>query len=134
MEQTLVLIKPDAVSRQLTGEILNRYERKGLTITAMKLLQTPRSIAEEHYAEHKDKAFFGELVDFLTSGPLVAMVLRGKNAIACVRALNGATNPVEATPGSIRGDYALSMEANVVHASDSLESAQREIQIWFPEL
>ena len=134
MEQTLVLIKPDAVSRQLTGEILNRYERKGLTITAMKLLQTPRSIAEEHYAEHKDKAFFGELVDFLTSGPLVAMVLSGKNAIACVRALNGATNPVEATPGSIRGDYALSMDANVVHASDSLESAQREIQIWFPEL
>ena len=127
MQETLVLIKPDAVKRQLSGEILSRYERKGLVI------KVPRELAEEHYAEHKEKPFFGELVDFITSGPVLAFVLAGENAIVSVRALNGATNPVDAAPGSIRGDYALTMDANVVHASDSPEAAAREIHLWFPE-
>ena len=133
MEETLVLIKPDGVKRQICGEILTRYERKGLIIKAMKLLQTPKELAQEHYAEHKDKPFFGELVDFITSGPVLAFVLAGKNAVTSVRTINGATNPVDATPGSIRGDYALTMDANVVHASDSPEAAAREIHLWFPE-
>ena len=133
MEETLVLIKPDGVKRQICGEILTRYERKGLIIKAMKLLQTPKELAQEHYAEHKDKPFFGELVDFITSGPVLAFVLAGKNAVTSVRTINGATNPVDATPGSIRGDYALTMDSNVVHASDSVDSAAREIQLWFPE-
>ena len=133
MEETLVLIKPDGVKRQICGEILTRYERKGLIIKAMKLLQTPKELAQEHYAEHKDKPFFGELVDFITSGPVLAFVLAGKNAVTSVRNINGATNPIDATPGSIRGDYALTMDSNVVHASDSVESAVREIQLWFPE-
>lgn len=133
MEETLVLIKPDGVKRQICGEILTRYERKGLIIKAMKLLQTPKELAQEHYAEHKDKPFFGELVDFITSGPVLAFVLAGKNAVTSVRTINGATNPVDATPGSIRGDYALTMDSNVVHASDSVDSATREIHLWFPE-
>lgn len=133
MEETLVLIKPDGVKRQICGEILTRYERKGLIIKAMKLLQTSKELAEEHYAEHKDKPFFGELVDFITSGPVLAFVLAGKNAVTSVRTINGATNPVDATPGSIRGDYALTMDSNVVHASDSVDSAAREIHLWFPE-
>ena len=133
MEETLVLIKPDGVKRQICGEILTRYERKGLIIKAMKLLQTPKELAEEHYAEHKDKPFFGELVDFITSGPVLAFVLAGKNAVTSVRTINGATNPVDATPGSIRGDYALTMDSNVVHASDSVDSAAREIHLWFSE-
>ena len=133
MEETLVLIKPDGVKRQICGEILKRYERKGLIIKAMKLLQTSKELAEEHYAEHKDKPFFGELVDFITSGPVLAFVLAGKNAVTSVRSINGATNPVDATPGSIRGDYALTMDSNVVHASDSVDSATREIHLWFPE-
>ena len=133
MEETLVLIKPDGVKRQICGEILTRYERKGLIIKAMKLLQTQKELAEEHYAEHKDKPFFGELVDFITSGPVLAFVLAGKNAVTSVRTINGATNPVDATPGSIRGDYALTMDSNVVHASDSVDSAAREIHLWFPE-
>lgn len=133
MEETLVLIKPDGVKRQICGEILTRYERKGLIIKAMKLLQTPIELAQEHYAEHKDKLFFGELVDFITSGPVLAFVLAGKNAVTSVRTINGATNPVDATPGSIRGDYALTMDSNVVHASDSVDSAAREIHLWFPE-
>ena len=133
MEETLVLIKPDGVKRHICGEILTRYERKGLQIKAMKLLQAPNELAEEHYAEHKDKPFFGELVDFITSGPVLAFVLAGKNAVTLVRNINGATNPIDATPGSIRGDYALTMDSNVVHASDSVESAAREIQLWFPE-
>ena len=133
MEETLVLIKPDGVKRQICGEILTRYERKGLIIKAMKLLQTSKELAEEHYAEHKDKPFFGELVDFITSGPVLAFVLAGKNALTSVRTINGATNPVDATPGSIRGDYALTMDSNVVHASDSVDSAAREIHLWFPE-
>ena len=129
MEETLVLIKPDGVKRQICGEILTRYERKGLIIKAMKLLQTPKELAQEHYAEHKDKPFFGELVDFITSGPVLAFVLAGKNAVTSVRTINGATNPVDATPGSIRGDYALTMDSNVVHASDSVDSAAREIHL-----
>lgn len=133
MEETLVLIKPDGVKRQICGEILTRYERKGLIIKAMKLLQTPKELAQEHYAEHKAKPFFGELVDFITSGPVLAFVLAGKNAVTSVRTINGATNPVDATPGSIRGDYALTMDSNVVHASDSVDSAAREIHLWFPE-
>ena len=133
MEETLVLIKPDGVKRHICGEILTRYERKGLQIKAMKLLQAPNELAEEHYAEHKDKPFFGELVDFITSGPVLAFVLAGKNAVTSVRNINGATNPIDATPGSIRGDYALTIDSNVVHASDSVESAAREIQLWFPE-
>ena len=133
MQETLVLIKPDAVKRQLSGEILSRYERKGLVIKSLKLLQVPRELAEEHYAEHKEKPFFGELVDFITSGPVLAFVLAGKNAVTSVRTINGATNPVDATPGSIRGDYALTMDSNVVHASDSVDSAAREIHLWFPE-
>jgi len=133
MEETLVLIKPDGVKRQICGEILTRYERKGLIIKAIKLLQTPKELAQEHYAEHKDKPFFGELVDFITSGPVLAFVLAGKNAVTSVRTINGATNPVDATPGSIRGDYALTMDSNVVHASDSVDSAAREIHLWFPE-
>ena len=133
MEETLVLIKPDGVKRQICGEILTRYERKGLIIKAMKLLQTPKELAEEHYAEHKDKPFFGELVDFITSGPVLAFVLAGKNAVTSVLTINGATNPLDATPGSIRGDYALTMDSNVVHASDSVDSAAREIHLWFPE-
>lgn len=133
MEETLVLIKPDGVKCQICGEILTRYERKGLIIKAMKLLQTPKELAQEHYAEHKDKPFFGELVDFITSGPVLAFVLAGKNAVTSVRTINGATNPVDATPGSIRGDYALTMDSNVVHASDSVDSAAREIHLWFPE-
>ena len=133
MEETLVLIKPDGVKRQICGEILTRYERKGLIIKAMKLLQTPKELAQEHYAEHKDKPFFGELVDFITSGPVLAFVLAGKNAVTSVRTINGATNPVDATPGSIRGDYALTMDSYVVHASDSVDSAAREIHLWFPE-
>lgn len=133
MEETLVLIKPDGVKRQICGEILTRYERKGLIIKALKLLQTPKELAQEHYAEHKDKPFFCELVDFITSGPVLAFVLAGKNAVTSVRTINGATNPVDATPGSIRGDYALTMDSNVVHASDSVDSAAREIHLWFPE-
>ena len=133
MEETLVLIKPDGVKRQICGEILTRYERKGLIIKAMKLLQTPKELAQEHYAEHKDKPFFGELVDFITSGPVLAFVLAGKNAVTSVRTINGATNPVDATPGSIRGDYALTMGSNVVHASESIDPAAREIHLWFPE-
>lgn len=133
MEETLVLIKPDGVKRQICGEIISRYERKGLLIKAMKLVTASRELGTEHYAEHKDKPFFGELVDFITSGPVLAFVLAGKHAVTSVRAINGATNPVDAAPGSIRGDYALTMDSNVVHASDSVESANREVHLWFPE-
>ena len=131
MQETLVLIKPDGVRRQLTGEILNRYERKGLVIKALKLIDVPRELAEEHYAEHKEKPFFGELVDFITSGPVVAFVLAGKDAVVNVRNLNGATNPLDAVPGSIRGDFALTIGENIVHGSDGEESAAREINNFF---
>ena len=132
-EQTLVLIKPDAMARQLAGEILARFERRGLKIREAKLLTVDRPLAEEHYAEHKEKPFFGELVEFITSAPTLALVLEGEGAIATVRATMGATNPADATPGSIRGDFALSMPDNLVHGSDSQESATREIALWFPD-
>ena len=134
MSRTLILVKPDAFSRGLTGEILARFERKGLKIVALKLVQTSRETAETHYAEHKERPFFGELVDFITSAPLVAVVLEGDDVVKASRQLIGATNPLEASPGSIRGDYALEVQTNLVHGSDSAESAEREIGIWFPEL
>ena len=131
VEQTLVLIKPDAVQRALAGEILERLERRGLTIAAAKLVTVDRALAEEHYAEHAEKPFFGELVEFITSAPTLALVVEGEGAIAVVRTTMGATNPAEAAPGTIRGDLALSMPDNLVHGSDSPESAQREIALWF---
>jgi nucleoside-diphosphate kinase len=130
-ERTLVLIKPDAVQRQLTGEILARFERRGLEIREARLLTVERSLAEEHYAEHREKPFFGELVDFITSAPTLALVLEGESAITVVRTTMGATNPTESAPGTIRGDLALAMPNNLVHGSDSPESAQREIALWF---
>jgi nucleoside-diphosphate kinase len=134
MEQTLILVKPDAFARGLTGEIIARFERKGLEIVALKLMTTPRDLAEVHYDEHKDKPFFGELVEFITSAPLVAMVLVGDQAVTAARQIIGATNPLEATTGSIRGDFAIPVGQNMVHGSDSPESAEREIGIWFPDL
>jgi nucleoside-diphosphate kinase len=133
-ERTLVLVKPDGVRRGLAGEVISRLEKKGLTLTAMELRTLDRASAEEHYAEHKERPFFGELVDFITGGPLVALVVEGPNAVAGTRRLMGVTNPVEATPGSIRGDYALEIGQNLVHGSDSPESATREIGIFFPNL
>ena len=133
MPQTLILVKPDAFERALTGEVLARFERKGLRISALKKVTATEEIAHEHYAEHKEKPFFGELVDFITAGPLVAAVLEGPEAVKAARQLIGATNPVEAAPGSIRGDFALEVTFNMVHGSDSDESAAREIAIWFPE-
>lgn len=133
MSQTLILVKPDAFERALTGEVLARFERKGLRIAALKKLTATEAIANEHYAEHSEKPFFGELVEFITGGPLVAAVLDGPDAVPAARQLIGTTNPVEAAPGSIRGDFALEMTLNMVHGSDSDESAAREIAIWFPE-
>ena len=134
MSRTLILVKPDAFARGLTGEILARFERKGLKISALKLVTTPRETAETHYAEHKERPFFGELVDFITSAPLVAAVLEGDDVVKASRQLIGATNPLEANTGSIRGDFAIEVGQNLVHGSDSDESAEREIGIWFPEL
>ena len=133
-ERTLVLVKPDGVRRGLAGEVISRLEKKGLTLVAMELRTLERATAEEHYGEHKERPFFGELVDFITGGPLVALVVEGPNAVAGTRRLMGVTNPVEATPGSIRGDYALEIGQNLVHGSDSPESATREIGIFFPNL
>ncbi len=134
MQRTLVLVKPDGVRRGLAGEVISRLEKKGLTLVAMELRTLDRATAEEHYGEHKERPFFGELVDFITGGPLLALVVEGPNAVAGTRRLMGVTNPVEATPGSIRGDYALEIGQNLVHGSDSEESAQREIGIFFPSL
>ena len=134
MERTLILVKPDAFASNLTGEILARFERKGLRPAALKMMVADRELAEAHYAEHADKPFFGELVDFITSGPLVAMVLEGPRAVAAARQVIGATDPVEAAPGSIRGDFALEVASNMVHGSDSDESAAREAALFFPEL
>ncbi len=134
MSRTLILIKPDAFERNLTGEILARFERKGLRIAAMRLLRADEAIANSHYAEHAEKPFFGELVSFITGGPLVALILEGHEAVAAARQLIGATNPVEAAPGSLRGDFGLEVTFNLVHGSDSDESAEREIGIWFPDL
>ena len=134
MEQTLILVKPDAFARGLTGEIIARFERKGLKIVALKHMLLDEDTAKRHYAEHDGKPFFGELVEFITSGPIVALVLEGEQAIKAARQVIGATNPLEATTGSIRGDFAIEVGQNLVHGSDSDESAQREIGIWFPEL
>ncbi|GAC1608173.1 MAG: nucleoside-diphosphate kinase [Mycobacteriales bacterium] len=133
-ERTLVLVKPDGVRRGLVGEVISRLEHKGLTLVAMELRTLDRATAEEHYGEHQERPFFGELVDFITGGPLVALVVEGPNAVSGTRRLMGVTNPVEATPGSIRGDYALEIGQNLVHGSDSPESANREIGIFFPSL
>jgi nucleoside-diphosphate kinase len=133
-ERTLVLVKPDGVRRGLVGEVLSRLEAKGLTLVALELRTLARETAEEHYGEHRERPFFGELVEFITGGPLVALVVEGPFAVTGVRRLMGVTNPVEATPGSIRGDYALEIGQNLVHGSDSPESAAREIGIFFPGL
>jgi len=134
MSRTLILVKPDAFERALNGELIARFERKGLRIKALKMVQADEDIAHRHYAEHSEKPFFGELVSFITGGPLLAAVFEGHEAVAAARQLIGAPNPVEAAPGSIRGDYALEVTFNMVHGSDSDESAKREISIWFPEL
>jgi nucleoside-diphosphate kinase len=134
MDRTLILVKPDAFARSLTGEIVARFERKGLRVVALKHMTMSRGLAEEHYAEHSQRPFFGELVDFITSGPLVAMVLEGIEAVGAARQVIGATNPLEAAPGSIRGDFAIEMGQNMVHGSDSPESAAREAGLFFPEL
>jgi len=134
MDRTLILVKPDAFARGLTGEILARFERKGLRIVALKHLQVTEDLATRHYAEHEGKPFFGELVTFITSAPLVALVLEGHEAVVAARQVIGATNPLEAAPGSIRGDFALEVGQNMVHGSDSNESAEREIGLFFPEL
>ena len=131
LERTLVLIKPDAVKRGLAGEILRRFEARGLTIRAGKLLTVDRELAEKHYAEHAQKPFFGELVEFITSAPTFALMLEGEGAIAVVRSTMGSTNPADSPPGTIRGDLALSMPDNLVHGSDSPKSARREIKLWF---
>ena len=132
-DRTLILIKPDALERQLAGEILARFERRGLVVRAARLLAVDRDLAERHYGEHREKAFFGELVDFITSGRTLALVLEGDEAVAVTRATIGATNPVNAAPGTIRGDFALAMPNNLVHGSDSPDTATREIQLWFPD-
>jgi nucleoside-diphosphate kinase len=134
-ERTLVLVKPDGVSRGLVGEVIARIERKGLTLAALQLRTVPRDLAEQHYAEHAEKPFFGSLLEFITSGAVVAAVVEGERAIAAFRQLAGGTDPVDkAAPGSIRGDFALETQFNLVHGSDSVDSAKREIALWFPEL
>lgn len=132
MDRTLILVKPDAFARGLTGEIVARFERKGLKIVAMRHMTVTRELAEQHYAEHSERPFFGELVDFITSGPIVAMVLEGVDAIKAARQVIGATNPLEAAPGTIRGDFAIEMGTNMVHGSDSPESGARESALFFP--
>jgi nucleoside-diphosphate kinase len=134
MERTLILIKPDAFARNLSGEIIARFERKGLKLVAMNLMTMSRELAERHYAEHQGKGFYEELVSFITSGPLVAMVLEGEQAVVAARQVIGATDPLQATTGSIRGDYAISVGQNMVHGSDSTESAAREVALFFPDL
>ena len=134
MDRTLILVKPDAFARGLTGEIIARFERKGLRIAALKHMTVDEDLAKRHYAEHDGKPFFGELVEFITSGPLVAMVLEGESAIKAARQVIGATNPLEATTGSIRGDFAVEVGQNMVHGSDSPESGTRETGLFFPEL
>jgi nucleoside-diphosphate kinase len=132
-ERTLVLIKPDAMQRGLAGEILSRFEQRGLEVKAAKLVHVDRGLAERHYAEHREKPFFGELTDFITSAPTLALVLEGEAAVGVVRTTIGATDPTNADPGTIRGDLALAMPNNLVHGSDSAESAEREITLWFPD-
>jgi nucleoside-diphosphate kinase len=134
MDKTLILVKPDAFARNLTGEIIARFERKGLRIVALRHMTMDVALAEQHYAEHDGKPFFGELVSFITSGPLVAMVLEGEEAVRAARQVIGATDPLEATTGSIRGDFAVAVGQNMVHGSDSAESAEREANLFFPDL
>ena len=134
MEETLVLVKPDGVKKHICGEVIARFERKGLSIKAIKMIQVPVELAKKHYAEHEGKGFFNDLIAFITSGPVLAMVIEGENAVAAVRQINGATDPLKGVPGSIRGDFATSIDENVVHASDAPETAAREIGLWFPEL
>jgi nucleoside-diphosphate kinase len=134
LDRTLILVKPDAFERGLTGEVIARFERKGLQIVALKLMKVDRELAERHYSEHATKPFFGELIEFITRAPLVAIVLEGESAVESARQLIGATNPVEAAPGSIRGDFAIEVTFNLVHGSDSTNTAEREIKLWFPEL
>lgn len=131
MDRTLILVKPDAFERRLTGEIITRFERKGLQLAAMRLMTLDEQTAKRHYAEHEGKAFFGGLVEFITSGPLVAMILEGSNAVEAGRQIIGSTDPLQAAPGSIRGDFATDTRRNLVHGSDSAESAEREIAIYF---
>jgi nucleoside-diphosphate kinase len=134
-ERTLVLVKPDGVGRGLVGEVIARIERKGLTLAALEMRTVPHDLAAQHYAEHADKPFFGSLLEFITSAPVVAAVVEGERAVAAFRQLAGGTDPVDkATPGSIRGDFALETQSNLVHGSDSVDSAKREIALWFPEL
>jgi nucleoside-diphosphate kinase len=133
VEQTLVLVKPDAMARGLAGEILARFEARGLVVRAARLVHVDSDLAERHYAEHAEKPFFGELVEFITSGPTLAFVLEGESAIPVVRTTMGSTNPADSAPGTIRGDLALAMPDNLVHGSDAPESAQREIELWFPD-
>jgi nucleoside-diphosphate kinase len=133
VEQTLVLVKPDAMARGLAGEILGRFERRGLVVRAARLVRVDRELAERHYEEHSEKPFFGELVEFITSGPTLALVLEGESAIPVVRTTMGATNPADSSPGTIRGDLALAMPDNLVHGSDAPESARREIELWFSD-
>jgi nucleoside-diphosphate kinase len=132
-ERTLVLIKPDAMQRRLAGEILARFEQRGLEVRAAKLVHVDEALAGEHYAEHREKPFFGELVEFITSSPTLALVLEGESAVKVVRTTMGSTNPVDSAPGTIRGDLALAMPDNLVHGSDSFESAEREIALWFTD-
>jgi len=133
VERTFVMVKPDGVQRGLVGEIISRLERKGLKIVAIKMLKIPMEMAERHYEEHKNKPFFSSLISYITSGPVIAMVVEGKNAVKVVRKLVGATNPAEAEPGTIRGDFGLDLGRNVVHASDSIASAEREIRLFFKD-
>jgi nucleoside-diphosphate kinase len=132
-ERTLVLVKPDAVQRRLAGDILARFERRGLDVIGAKLVLVDAALAQEHYAEHREKPFFYELVEFITSAPTLALVFEGESAVKVVRLTMGATNPVDSAPGTIRGDLALAMPNNLVHGSDSLESAEREIRLWFSD-
>ena len=133
MEKTFLMVKPDGVQRGLIGEIVSRFERKGFQLVGAKLMQIPTSVAEQHYSEHKGKPFYDELVSFITSGPVFAMVWQGENVIATARQMMGATNPKDALPGTIRGDYGVTVGKNIIHGSDSLESAKREISLFFKE-
>jgi nucleoside-diphosphate kinase len=133
METTLVLIKPGGVERNLIGEITKRIEGRNLKVVGLKLMSAPRETVEEHYAEHRERPFFGSVVDYLTSGPVVAMAVRGENAVKAIRAMMGATNPLEAAPGTVRGDFALTIDDNLTHSSSDPEAAERELKLWFPE-
>ena len=133
MERTFVMVKPDGVQRNLVGEVIRRFEAKGFTLVGLKMMQVSRELAEKHYDVHKEKSFFGGLVDFIVSAPVVAMVWEGEGVVAAARKIIGATNPLTAEPGTIRGDYGISIGRNLIHGSDAIETAQREISLWFTE-